>query len=449
MLIQGDLVELDIHDLSSDGNGVGRIDNQVVFIPDTVNGDRLSARLVRVKKKHSEGKLEKLITPSPHRIRPRCIVADKCGGCQWQHIDYSYQLEAKYNFVIQTLTRIGGFQNPNVIKPIPSNDLGYRNKATYPLAISEIGNLQAGYYRKGSHKIINLNQCPIQDQRLNPLLTEIKQDLQNLGIPIYNEKNQKGALSHLSFRIGVNTGEILLILISKHKNLPQLDQQAEYWLSRYPNLVGITLNYNPQHNNVIFGDETFLLAGKPYIKEIFSGLTLQLRSETFFQVNTPTAETLLTEIFNQLQLQGNEIFVDAYCGIGTFTLPFAQKVKMAIGIELQKTSVEQAVINADTNHITNVEFLLGSTEKLLSSLDVEPDLVFLDPPRKGCHIEVINTLLEIKPQRIVYLSCNISTLARDLKLFCENDIYQLKLVKTADFFPQTSHIECAAFLDLK
>lgn len=445
---QGDLVELEINDLSNDGNGVGRIDNQVVFIPDTVNGDRLLARLVRVKRKFSQGKVEEIITSSPHRIRPRCIVADKCGGCQWQHIDYQFQLKAKKNLVEQTLRRIGGFKNPLVLDVISGSELGYRNKVTYPLAISEVGFLQAGYYRKGTHKIVNINQCPVQDQRLNEFLTDIKQDLLNLGISIYDETTGKGALSHLAFRIGVNTNEILLILVSKEKNINQLESQAEYWLERYPNLVGATLNYNPEHNNVILGKQTFLLAGKPYLKEIFAGLKFQLRSQTFFQINTHVAETLLEKIIQELNLQGNETIVDTYCGVGTFTLPLAQKVKRIIGIELDKNSVEQAFINADINHITNVDFIEGSTENILPQLDFLPDLVFLDPPRKGCHQEVIDTLLTIKPKQIVYLSCNPSTLARDLKLLCQNQTYQLKLVQPADFFPQTPHVECAAFLQL-
>lgn len=448
MLKQGDLVELEINDLSNDGNGVGRIDNQVVFIPDTVNGDRILTRIVRLKRKYGEGKIEQIVTPSAHRIRPRCIVADKCGGCQWQHIDYSFQLKAKQNLVQQTLQRIGGFTNPPVLEVIGSSDLGYRNKVTYPLGISEAGFLQAGYYRKGTHKIVNINQCPVQDQRLNQLLTEIKQDLLNLGISIYNENTKKGALSHLGFRIGVNTGEILLILVSKDKDIPVLDQQAVYWLERYSNLVGVTLNYNPNHNNVIFGKETLLLAGKPYLKEIFAGLKFQLRSETFFQINTHAAEALLEAIFDRLNLQGQETIVDAYCGIGTFTLPFAQKVKQAIGIESYQNSVEQALINADLNHITNVDFLQGSTETILPELDIKGDVVFLDPPRKGCHQEVIETLLTIKPKDIVYLSCNIATLARDLKLLCEDRVYQLTAVQPADFFPQTSHVESAAFLTL-
>jgi 23S rRNA (uracil1939-C5)-methyltransferase len=448
MIKQGSIVDLEITDLSNDGNGVGRIDDQVVFVPDTVTGDRLKARLVRVKRKHGQGKLEELISPSPHRIRPRCIVADKCGGCQWQHIDYQHQLAAKHNLVRQSLERIGGFSDPPVLEVIPSAELGYRNKATYPLGLSATGTLQAGYYQKGTHKLINLNQCPIQDARLNPLLAEIKQDLQQLGFPIYNEQTHQGALRHLGLRIGANTGEMLLTLVSKEQNLPGLEEQAQLWLERYPYLVGVALNYNPHLGNVIFGQDTFLLGGRLYLKEIFGGLTFHLRPETFFQVNTPVAEALLDKIFTQLNLTGHEITVDVYCGIGTFTLPLAQKVQQAIGIESQATAVQQAQINARINKIANVQFRKGRAENLLSKLDLKPDLVLLDPPRKGCRREVIHTLLALKPSRIVYLSCQSPSLARDLKLLSEQGIYQLKMVQPADFFPQTPHVECAAFLNL-
>ncbi len=449
MIQQGDLVELQITDISNDGSGVGRIDNQVVFVPDTLTGDRLKARIVRVKRKYSQAKLQQLISPSPHRLRPRCIVADKCGGCQWQHVDYQYQLAAKRNLVSQTLQRIGGFSNPPVSEVIPSNELGYRNKATYPVSISATGTLKAGYYQKGSHKLVNLNQCPLQDPRLNPLLAEIKQDLQQLALPIYNEKNHQGALRHLGLRIGANTGEMLLTLVSKERNLPGVQEQAQVWLERYPHLVGVALNYNPHSGNVIFSQETFLLAGRLYLQEIFAGLTLHLRPETFFQVNTPVAEALLNKIFTQLNLTGNEVVVDTYCGIGTFTLPLAQKVQQVMGIESQATAVTQAQINAKLNQITNVQFLQGRAEKIFPQLDFKPDLVFLDPPRKGCQREVIDALLTLKPDRLVYVSCQSSSLARDLALLCQDGVYQLTVVQPADFFPQTPHVECVAFLNLK
>jgi 23S rRNA (uracil1939-C5)-methyltransferase len=450
MTNQGDLIEIEITDLNSDGDGVGRIEDRVVFVPDTVTGDRALVRLVHIKRQYILGKLHQLIQPSPHRIRPSCIVADKCGGCQWQHIDDQYQRTVKRDRVIQALERIGGFSQPHVA-PILSNpsSLGYRNKATYPLDVSATGKVQSGYYRRNSHQIVNLNQCPVQDPRLNPLLAEIKQDIERRGWTIYDEKQHKGQLRHLSLRIGRRTGEMLLTLISCDRQLPGIQEQAQIWLQRYPNLVGVALNLNPKPTNVIFGSETHTIAGKDYLQETFAGLQLQLRPETFFQVNTEVAEALLNSILEQLDLQGNEILIDAYCGIGTFALPMAKRVKGAIAIEVQQASIEQAKLNAQINKIDNVNFLVGEVEKVLPQLSVTPDIVLVDPPRKGCDRAVIDTLVQIRPPRIVYISCQPATLARDLKLLCSHGNYQLNFSQPADFFPQTAHVECAAFLRQK
>ncbi|WP_066349379.1 23S rRNA (uracil(1939)-C(5))-methyltransferase RlmD [Geminocystis sp. NIES-3708] len=446
---QGELVTLDIEDVSSEGNGIGKIDSQVVFVPNTVTGDRISSRIVRVKKKHAEGKLETIEKESSYRIRPRCIVADKCGGCQWQHIDYEYQLKVKQNQVKETLTRIGGFSDFAVETILSDDDLGYRNKVNYPLGVAENGNIKAGYYQHNTHQIVNINQCPIQDDRLNPLLAEIKQDLQKLKIPIYDEKTRKGALRHLCFRIGKNTGEILLTLISAQVSNAVIEKQAQIWLQRYPNLVGVCLNHNPSATNVIFGKETDLLAGRLYLNEIFAGLTYHLRPETFFQVNTNVAEALFNQVLSQLNLQGNEVVVDLYCGIGTFTLPIAKKVKQVIGIESYNLSIEQANRNAEVNDIQNVKFILGESEIIFPEIDEKPDLVILDPPRKGCQPQVIETLLVIKPQKIVYISCHPATLARDLQQLCRNNDYKLTFVQPADLFPQTPHVETGVILELQ
>ena len=444
---QGQLVEVLITDLSDTGEGVGRLGGRVVFVPDTVTGDRTLVRLVRVKSNYATGQLHQLLEKSPHRVRPNCIVADKCGGCQWQHIASEYQQSAKHNLVVQALERIGGFTAPPVA-PILTADssLAYRNKATYPLRRSATGQVQAGYFQKGSHQLINLNQCPVQDSRLNPLLAEIKQDIQQLGWSIYDERRHQGRLRHLSLRIGRRTGEMLLTLIATDWNLKDLEVQAQKWLTRYPKLVGIFVNRNPNRTNVIFGSETRCVAGQPYLREEFAGLEFQLLPETFFQVNTEAAEALLNAIAQQLALQGDEVLVDAYCGIGTFTLPLAQRVRQAIGLEVQPASVEQAQLNAQRNGISNVIFKTGTVETLLPQLGITPDVVLLDPPRKGCDREVIETLLDTLPGRIVYISCKPATLARDLKLLCQTGSYQLTHVQPADFFPQTSHVECAAFL---
>ncbi|WP_073550836.1 23S rRNA (uracil(1939)-C(5))-methyltransferase RlmD [Chroogloeocystis siderophila] len=443
---QGNLVEVVIHDLSDTGDGVGKFGDRVVFVPDTVPGDRALVRLTYTKPEFARAKLYEFLESSPHRVRPSCIVADKCGGCQWQHISYKYQLEAKRNLVVQALQRIGGFKHPPVDSVLAApSPLSYRNKATYPLGISATGQVQAGYFQKNSHQLINLNQCPIQDSRLNPLLREIKQDIQNQNWQIYDEKRHQGQIRHLALRIGRRTGEMLLTLVVKDW-IPEITTQAQKWLHRYPHLVGVAVNRNGDRTNAIFGQETQCIAGKDYLIEEFAGLQFQVRPETFFQVNTEAAEALLQEIAQQLNLHGHEVLLDAYCGIGTLSLPLAQQVRQVIGLELQPTSVQQAQRNADLNHIHNVTFQAGKVEKLLPHLEIVPDVVLLDPPRKGCDRTVIETLLQVQPPQIVYVSCKAATLARDLKLLCQTGVYHLFCVQPADFFPQTSHVECAAFL---
>lgn len=453
---QGALVEVEISDLNHDGAGVGRFEGRVVFVPDTVVGDRLVVRLVQVKRQYAIGKLHELLQPSPHRVRPSCIVADKCGGCQWQHIDYEFQLEVKRNQVVQALERIGGFEQPPVDPVLAvAPALGYRNKATYPLRqvavqahekSTDLYRIQAGYYRKGSHQLVNLNQCPIQDERLNPLLAEVKQDIAQREWSIYDEEKHRGTLRHLGLRIGRRTGEMLLTLVAQSDRLPGLAEQAQEWMARYPGLVGVALNLNPARTNAIFGEETRCIAGQSFLMEQFAGLHFQIHPTTFFQVNTEQAEALLEVILAELKPQGTELLLDVYSGVGTLTLPLAKRVKQAIALEIQPEAIAQAQQNATLNGITNATFERGAVEEQLPSLPVQPDIVLLDPPRKGCAPAVLETLLNWLPQQIVYVSCNPSTLARDLKVLCNDGQYQLTRVQPADFFPQTAHVECAAFL---
>lgn len=449
---QGQMIELPITDLSDSGEGVGRSGEWVIFVPDTIPGDVVSVSLVHLKRNYGIGKLMEILEPSPHRIRPRCIVADKCGGCQWQHISDQYQSQTKENLVKQTLTRIGGFPSPlvnSLLTHPQGKTLNYRNKVTYPLGVSQIGQVQGGYYQKNSHRLINLNQCPVEDSGLNLFLKEIKQDIQNRGWSVYNEKHHRGELRHLSLRIGQRTGEVLLTLIARTGKLSYLELQAKEWLEIYPELVGVCLNYNPDKTNVIFGKKTECIAGQSYLTELFDGLEFRLKSDTFFQINTPTAEALLFEILAELQLTGNEQILDAYCGVGTFTLPLAKRVKYAWGFEIQKTAIEQAEENAKINGLNHVTFQQGSVENLLPQLTFTPDILLLDPPRKGCDRSVLQAILTQKPKRIVYISCKPATLARDLKILCESGLYELTRVQPADFFPQTSHVEAVGFLTLR
>lgn len=448
---QGDTLELTITDLTSSGDGLGRWEERVVFVPDTVPGDQVRVRLVQAKPTFARGQVRQLLNPSADRVRPACIVADKCGGCQWQAVSYEAQLAAKQQQVVDALTRIGKFEAPNVLPILGAESpLGYRNKATYPLARSPEGNIKAGYFRKGSHKLVNLNQCPIQDSRLNPLLAEVKQDLQERGWSIYNETRHQGRLRHLALRVGRRTGQQLLTLVSTAPNLKDIELQAQVWRERYPDLVGVCVNLNPDKTNAIFGAETLVIDGVPYIEEIFAGLRFRIHATTFFQVNTEQAERLLQEMMDELNLTGTETIIDAYCGVGTLTLPLAKAAKRCIGLEVQTEAVEQGLANAGLNGIDNVEFRAGDVGETLTKAAeglADPlDIVVLDPPRKGCDRAVLDALIALKPSRIAYMSCDPATLARDLQILRDEGGYTLTKVQPADFFPHTSHVECVAFL---
>lgn len=446
-------IEVSIDDLSATGDGVGHwgADRRVVFVPDTVPGDRITAKLTFVKASYAHGQLTEVFDASDHRVKPHCIVADKCGGCQWQTASYDYQLQAKRHQLVQALERIGKFVDPPVAEILAApSAFGYRNKATYPLGV----NLQngkrkvlAGYYQKRSHRIVNLNQCPVQDVRLNPLLAFLKLDIQKQDWSIYEEQSHRGELRHLSLRIGRRTGEILVTLVARTgKNLPGLEAQAKTWMKQFPQIVGVSLNLNPDRTNRIFGDETRCIIGEPHLRETFAGLTFHVHPNTFFQVYTEQAEALVQQILARLNLQGHEAVLDAYCGIGTLTLPIARAARYCLGLEVQEDAITQARENAQINAITNAEFQTGTVEQCLAQLEFEPDIVLLDPPRKGCEPAVLQNLIERKIPRMVYMSCNPATLARDLQQLCQLGPYRLEHVIPADFFPQTAHVESAAFL---
>jgi 23S rRNA (uracil1939-C5)-methyltransferase len=422
-----------------------------VFVPDTVTGDVAMVRLIRLKKNFASGQVHELLVPSPYRTRPSCIVADKCGGCQLQHVTYGYQLETKANQVVQALNRIGGFKDIAIAPIIAAPQyLGYRNKVTYPLGVSKTGQVKAGYYRKGTHQIVNLNQCPIQDPQLNPLLSGVKQDLIAQNWPIYGSGLPKleelAELRHLSFRIGRQTGEILLTLVTTSGALPGLELQGEQWLADYPQLVGVCRNYQDQANNIIFGEETECIVGQSYIREKFGGLDFQLGADTFFQIYTEQAEKLLTLLIEKTNLGGN-LLLDAYCGIGTFSLPLAERFRQVIGLEVSESSIQQAQVNAAINGISNITFGVGKVEHLLPEMDISPDVVLLDPPRTGCDRQVLSRLLELAPQQIIYISCKPSTLSRDLQVLCGEGNYTITYVQPIDFFPQTAHVETLVILD--
>ncbi|NJK64271.1 MAG: 23S rRNA (uracil(1939)-C(5))-methyltransferase RlmD [Synechococcaceae cyanobacterium SM2_3_1] len=442
----GSIVPLQITALTSEGDGVGHIQGRVVFVPQAVPGDELEVKLVKVKPSYAQAVPVAIQTPSAHRIQPACIVADKCGGCQWQQVAYAKQLQAKQEAVQDALQRIGKLGLPPPL-PIMGADavLHYRNKVTYPIQTRPDGRLVMGYYQRGSHHLINLNQCPVQDQRLDVYLQEIKQDLQRTGWPVYDEHTHTGSLRHLGLRIGRRTGQVLITLVVREANLPGLENWAQAWLQRYPDLVGVCVNVNAARTNAIFGPKTEVIAGVATLQEIFADLTLTLDSTSFFQVYTEQAEHFFTWIVEEMHLQGTATVVDAYCGIGTLSLLVAPQVRRVIGIESHAAAVARAEQNSAANQLDNLDFHPGKVEAILPLLQ-DVDQVILDPPRKGCDGEVLKALQQLQPQQIVYISCHAATLARDLQPLIQNQQYSIRQWRAADFFPQTGHVESVVFL---
>ncbi|MDX1977971.1 MAG: 23S rRNA (uracil(1939)-C(5))-methyltransferase RlmD [Pseudanabaenaceae cyanobacterium bins.68] len=451
-----EIVELEISDFAENGDGIGRTEGNseglaeglVVFVPNGVPGDRLQVKIIHQKSNLAHGEILKVLRPSSDRVRPSCIVADKCGGCSWQAVSYGRQVRLKHNQVSQALERLGGFepeliQDTMVLIQAAEQGFGYRNKVSYPLQAGR-EQVKAGYYQRRSHRLINLNQCPVQDQHFDRFLAEIKQDLQRWSI--YEEKTHRGALRHLCLRRGRRTGQVLLTLVTRYWDLVGIEEQAQTWLGYYSNLVGVVLNLNPSRTNVILGKESKCIGGQDFVEEIFLGLKFRLRSETFFQVYTEQAELLVERLIRWLNLQGDELVLDAYGGIGTMTLPLAQRVKRVVAIESQPEAVAQAQLNAELNGITNVECLTGKVEQLLPGINQPVDVIVLDPPRKGCEPEVLAELRRLRPRKLVYVSCNPATLARDLKLLCADQLFQLERWQPFDFFPQTVHVETLVLL---
>lgn len=444
---QGAIATVTIESLTHSGDGLGRYQNRAVFVPQTVPGDEVDVRLVRAKPSHGFGIVHQMLKPSSERDRPKCIVADKCGGCQWQHVSPNGQLEAKTQILRDALTRIGGFEDIEVLPTLAApSPWSYRNKVSYPIGVKPDGSFRMGYYSKNSHRLINLNQCPVQSDRFDPLLRELKADFQTAGWTAYNEKTHRGQLRHLSLRIGRRTGELLLTLIANCEVLPNSEAIAHAWLKRYPELKGVCLNVNMRRTNAIFGRQTYCIAGSPTIAEEFAGVTFHIDSTSFFQVYTEQAEQFFLWIADRLDLTGSETVVDAYCGIGTMSLPLARRVRSVTGIETHAAAIKCARANAQRNNITNARFIEGKVEAILPQLDA-PDIVTIDPPRRGCDRHVLETLIEQHPARIVYISCHPATLARDLKVLTETSQYRIITARAADFFPQTAHVEAVVFLE--
>ena len=449
----GPSAEISITDLTQHGDGIGRLedgDGSVVFVAGAVPGDRVRVRLQGRRRRLWQAELVVVVEPSPDRRRPPCILADHCGGCSLQPLSDPAQASWKEAQVRQVLQRLGGIAIPVRLILAAAHPLGYRNRALIPLERTPDGVLRAGYYRRGSHRIVNLNHCPVLDPRIDALIAPLKADLEASPWPV--DRHGGGGLRHLGLRVGANSGEVLITLVASNARLSGLEQQAAAWMARWPAVVGVGLNLQPEATNRLMGETTRTLAGSATLEEHFVGLRLQIGADTFFQVNTAQAEAVVPLLLEGLGATPGRL-IDAYCGIGTYSLPLARRGWQVEGIEQQASAVALAQRNADLNGLeASLRFHCRDVAEVLAARLAEGDLqaLLLDPPRKGLAGGVIAAIRAAPPPRLLYLSCDPATLARDLGLLCsEEGPYRPVWVQPLDFFPNTSHVECLALLERK
>lgn len=439
--------EIVIRSLGHSGEGVGSYDNFTVFVPGALVGERVRVKITLVKKHYAIGTLQHVIEPSAHRIEPTCHIYDACGGCQLQHLSYEGQLIAKRQQVVDALTRIGGQENLPVHPTLGAESPWlYRNKMQFPVG-TEKGKTIIGCYAKGSHTIIGAENCHIQMAGNNEIAQAAARILTELRIPAYNEKTDSGIVRHIIGRVGKD-GQAMAVIVTKTAELPRAKELVKRLREEVPSLVSIMQNINTRRTNVILGAETICLWGNSTIQDNLGKLSFAISAQSFFQVNTRQAEVLYQKALEYADLNGNETVIDAYCGTGTISLFLAQKAKKVYGIEIVAPAIRDAKKNATNNNITNAEFLVGDAVEVMPKLyqeGIRADVVVVDPPRSGCDRIVLETFARMQPERIVYVSCNPASLARDIAVLDELG-YHAQQVQPVDMFPQTSHVESVALL---
>jgi 23S rRNA (uracil1939-C5)-methyltransferase len=443
----GSRVELEVTGLTHSGDGVGRIDGQVCFVPGALPGETVRAKLRQITRHAWLAELEAVLLASPDRQRPSCILADRCGGCSLQHWTVTAQRRWKRELVRETMQRIGHLTAP--LQPILSDPegLGYRNRAIIPLRRQPDRTLRGGYFRRGSHRIVNMNHCPVLDPRLDGLIAPIKQDLDATGWPADCDATGEGGLRHLALRVGHGSGELLITLVSSHDRLPGLDRLAGSWMRRWPQLAGVVLNLQPFPTNTLMGEASRTLCGRGWLQERFAGLSLRIAADTFFQVNTVQAERVVPSLLQALSDRAPGRLIDAYCGIGTYSLPLARQGWQVHGLERNAEAVRLARLNATDNRLENrCRFDAVDVAAVLASELGGCEALLLDPPRKGLDAACMAAITALPPPRLLYLSCDPATLARDLRQLCGAAGYTIESLQPFDFFPQTTHVETLAVL---
>lgn len=447
MLKKNQIEEAEITAMSSDGNGIAKIDGMVVFVPYTAVGDKLKIRIVKVQKNYSFGIIEEILQPSPDRVDDHCPVYKKCGGCAFRHISYEAELRHKAEFVQSNLRRLGGLDP--VMLPITPSPLvqGYRNKAQYPIREYD-GKIEAGFFAKRSHRVISCASCDLQPAFFEQILEYTKQFLEEYHISAYDEQTGKGKVRHLYIRYGEVSDEVMVCLVVNSERLPHAAEYVEGLLKVCPQVVSVVLNINREQNNVILGQKCITLYGKDTIEDTLCDVRFELSPLSFYQVNRQAAEKLYRLAAEMAQFEGNELLIDLYCGAGTIGLSMASKVRELIGVEIVPDAVENAKENAKRCGVENARFICADAKEAAAQLAAEnlhPDVIVVDPPRKGCDLEVLQAIAAMAPKRLVMISCNSASLARDCKEL-EALGYHLEKAAPVDLFPRTTHVETVVLL---
>lgn len=448
---KNDMVTLEITDCGVDGEGIGKVDGFTVFVKDAVIGDTVEAKIIKAKKNYGYGRLMKILKPSQHRVEPTCAFAAPCGGCQLQALSYEQQLAFKERKVRGHLERIGGFTEIPM-EPIIGADkvFHYRNKAQFPVGMNRDGKIVTGFYAGRTHSIIENRDCPLGVPENKAVLDRVIAHMERFSIKAYDETSGKGLVRHVLVRKGFHTGELMVCVVINGKDFPKAGQFVER-LREIPGMASISLNVNQEKSNVILGREVKLLWGKSCITDKIGEISYEISPLSFFQVNPEQTEKLYGKALEYADLHGEEDVWDLYCGIGTISLFLAQRAKFVRGVEIIPAAIDNARQNARLNGMTNTEFFVGKAEEVLPGYyekyeqehpgeNAKADVIVVDPPRKGCDETLLRTMVKMQPKRIVYVSCDSATLARDLKRLC-GEGYEIEKVCPVDMFPQTVHVE--------
>jgi len=441
--------ELIINSYSHQGEGIGRVNNFTIFVPGAILGERVRVKIIEVKKNFARGRLEEVILSSPHRIKPLCPVYYLCGGCHLQHIVYEKQLEMKKEIVENALDRIGN-QNIKALPTIGMKDpWRYRNKGYFQVN-QEKGRMQLGFYKAGSYDFVPASGCVLFSSQINRLVSYLEEQLSLQKVTVYNSKTGEGNLRNILIRESRSTAKKMIVFFTKEYNLGFEQNVLNDLVRTFPQVFSIYQNINRSTKAVLLGKVFRLLKGKPDLEDALGPFKFKISPRSFFQVNMTQAEILNEKVLEYANLSGKETVIDSYCGTAAISIYAAKQAKKVYGIEVEKSAVGDAKINCELNGISNLKLFSGKAEEWLYKWrrsGEEVHLVIVDPPRRGCSSKVLKGLIKIKPKKIIYISCNPATLARDLKYLTKDNDYKLKKVLPIDMFPQTRHIECIASLE--